>query len=72
MKKFIACMLLSAMVCGALASCGDKEGSKEEAATQPTTEATTEAVTAEAITEPSAISAEDIDFEELPPFQLTT
>ncbi len=65
MKKFIACMLLSAMVCGALASCGKKEGSKEEATTQPTTEATTEATTAgEAIEAPSAISAEDIDFED--------
>ena len=48
------------MVCGALASCGDKEDSKQEATTQPTTEA----VTAEAITEPSAISAEDVDFED--------
>lgn len=65
MKKFIACMLLSAMVCGAFASCGDKgESSKQEATTAPTTEATTEAPSAEAITEPSAISAEDIDFED--------
>lgn len=66
MKKFIACMLMSAVVCGAFASCGDKnESSKQEATTEASSEATTEAVTAEAITEaPSAISAEDLDLED--------
>jgi len=60
MKKFIACMLISAMVCGAFASCGDKEESSQE----PTTEATTEASSEATSEEPSAISAEDIDFED--------
>ena len=60
MKKLIACMLLSAMICGALASCGDKEGSKQEA----TTAASTEAAKTEDATEPSAISAVEADIED--------
>lgn len=65
MKKIIACLVLSAMVCGVFASCGDKEESSS--GSEPATEATTEEATEEATEEeepPVAANADDVEFED--------
>lgn len=65
MKKIIACLVLSAMVCGVFASCGDKEESSSSS--EPTTEAPTEAETEEQTEDeepPVAAGADDVEFED--------
>ena len=73
MKKLISCLVLSAVICGAFASCGkssSSSSSSEEAATEAATEATTEAAeenataAAEEEDETVAIAVDDVDFED--------
>ena len=78
-KKFLACLLASAMMCGVLASCGDSDDDKSSEATEATTvETTTEEATEEefggseettedseeATEEPQAVAIDDIEFED--------
>ena len=71
-KKFLSCLLASAMMCGVLVSCGDSDdSSKSSESKQTTTEATTEAETTKAETdeqdatsEPQAVAVDDTEFEE--------
>lgn len=66
MKKIISVLLLSAMLCGTLASCSESSSSSEEQ--QPVTEAATEAPATEAETTEAAsgeeTTSEEIVFEE--------
>lgn len=69
MKKLIACLILSAMVCGTIASCGDSESSSVESSSESATEAATEAPTeaeeeSESESAPQAVETEDIEFED--------
>ena len=71
-KKFLSCLLASAMMCGVLVSCGDSDdSSKSSESKQTTTEAATEAETTKAETdeqdatsEPQAVAVDDTEFEE--------
>lgn len=72
-KKILSCLLVSAMMCGVLASCGDSDSSSSSEKAETTTEATTEAETtteaeeeadAEAEDEPEAVAIDDVEFED--------
>ncbi|MBQ9898434.1 MAG: hypothetical protein IJM44_03150, partial [Ruminococcus sp.] len=72
-KKFLACFLAAAMMCGALASCADNnESTKDsvaETTAEPTTEAETEAETEapseeEEVPTAAPVDLGDLEFEE--------
>ena len=72
-KKFLACLLASAMMCGAMASCGSKDDDKEEksekaevttAAEVTTEEETTEAEEEATTVEAATVALADTEFEE--------
>ncbi|MBQ8960094.1 MAG: hypothetical protein IJ071_02625 [Ruminococcus sp.] len=70
MKKLLSCLVLSAIICGSVVSCGDSSSSSSESS-EPATEAPTEAPTEaeedsseEESSEPVAVAVDDVEFED--------
>lgn len=72
MKKFISCIVLSAMICGCLASCGGEESSKEDKDSSSTVETTEAPTEAEEATEAEAEKATEAEGEESVPQAVVT
>lgn len=69
MKKLLSCLVLSAMICGSVVSCGDKSSSSSSSSEAPTEAPTTEAATTEAAEEATteaavAVAVDDVEFED--------